>query len=431
MKTRRLLLLLFAIWQSSALAATITGRVIDRATRVPLPFASVGIMGTSLGTTTNAEGAFSLAVPTGSLPVKLRVSYIGYRTETVEVSAQNSREPLLVTLEAADNALKEIIVMPDSSLRQLLRKAYARIEQNYPTQPLSYQIFYRESLRTPENRYVFAGEALLHGYVSGYQNTTEDGQVEVRRVRVSRFAGRDTLTNVVFIGGLFCFATADFVKRRADFLRGDKSKYRYELVEETVYDNRPTYVVTFAHTRKKTAGQLLIDKQTLAYRSVEVSGRLDSTAARYGTTENDHAKTAYRMIGDRWYLQYLTLSNQNKRLGKNVIAAVDLLVTDLDTNAVQPIPPARRIDLGYVFLPPAKRHPYALWPGIHDAGSHKVVGYQHPAGCRRFAQRRRDQSQGQCQQPIAAAHGDSDPGRAKVRRPVRAAPERWCSSTRL
>ena len=54
----------FLIASSSAFSqkTRIEGKVVDRETGKAVPFASVGIVGTSLGTSTNLNGEFSLVV---------------------------------------------------------------------------------------------------------------------------------------------------------------------------------------------------------------------------------------------------------------------------------------------------------------------------------------------------------------------------------
>ncbi len=65
---------------------TIRGVVTDKVTGDPLPAANVVIVGTMMGTTTDADGAFILEVPAGDYV--LRVSYIGYETKEQAVSVK-------------------------------------------------------------------------------------------------------------------------------------------------------------------------------------------------------------------------------------------------------------------------------------------------------------------------------------------------------
>ncbi len=65
---------------------TIRGVVTDKATGDPLPAANIVVVGTMMGTTTDADGAFILEVPAGDYV--LRVSYIGYETKEQPVSVK-------------------------------------------------------------------------------------------------------------------------------------------------------------------------------------------------------------------------------------------------------------------------------------------------------------------------------------------------------
>ncbi|WP_298740933.1 von Willebrand factor type A domain-containing protein [uncultured Chitinophaga sp.] len=61
----------------------ITGTVQDAASQTPLAGVTVSLLGSRQGVTTDAKGAFSIAVPQGK--ASLRASYIGYQPQTVVV----------------------------------------------------------------------------------------------------------------------------------------------------------------------------------------------------------------------------------------------------------------------------------------------------------------------------------------------------------
>ncbi|MXV49873.1 SusC/RagA family TonB-linked outer membrane protein [Pedobacter sp. HMF7647] len=73
---------------------TITGTVTDQADASPLPGVSIKIKGTTSGTVTNADGRFTIAVPSGST---LQFTYIGYVTKEIAVTSSNSMNVSLVT----------------------------------------------------------------------------------------------------------------------------------------------------------------------------------------------------------------------------------------------------------------------------------------------------------------------------------------------
>lgn len=87
----------------------ITGSVVDADSREPLAFASVQIDGTGSGTTTNEQGMFSITLPLRTPNLKLVVSFVGYKTESLLLS--DSRTKYTVLLHADAGSLKEVIVV--------------------------------------------------------------------------------------------------------------------------------------------------------------------------------------------------------------------------------------------------------------------------------------------------------------------------------
>ncbi|MGA0560175.1 SusC/RagA family TonB-linked outer membrane protein [Larkinella sp. VNQ87] len=71
-----------------------------------LPGATVSVKGTTQGTTTDAEGRFSINLPAGSNV--LVISFIGMKTQEVEVG---TRTNLTITLVANDQSLDEVVVI--------------------------------------------------------------------------------------------------------------------------------------------------------------------------------------------------------------------------------------------------------------------------------------------------------------------------------
>ncbi|WP_411272994.1 SusC/RagA family TonB-linked outer membrane protein [Daejeonella sp.] len=81
----------------------VTGKVTD-SDNLPLPGVSVKVSGSAQGTSTDANGNFTISVPTAS---SLVFTYIGYTSQTIAV---NGRSSLNVVLAADATALGEVIV---------------------------------------------------------------------------------------------------------------------------------------------------------------------------------------------------------------------------------------------------------------------------------------------------------------------------------
>lgn len=108
MKKRILNLLLLALFYSGTLLAqnmSIEGVVVDKKSGETLIGASVIQKGTTTGTITNLDGAFTLSIPVGTT---LTVSYIGYVSQEVVVR-DNSK--LRIQLDPDSKTLDEVIVV--------------------------------------------------------------------------------------------------------------------------------------------------------------------------------------------------------------------------------------------------------------------------------------------------------------------------------
>lgn len=118
--TFTILLIFFLYNHSLALSNqnVIKGKVTDAETTFPLPFASVGILGTSAGTTTSARGEFELAGNFAKDAV-LVVSYTGY--DRVEISIQDfdPSEDIIITLTPSFFNLDEVVVTGTRTYRTL------------------------------------------------------------------------------------------------------------------------------------------------------------------------------------------------------------------------------------------------------------------------------------------------------------------------
>jgi len=101
-----LLLGLFAITTAMAQNKTITGRVVGADDGLPLPGVSVRVKGGTAGTSTGADGNFSLTAPSNAST--LTFTYIGFVTQEVNVSATNRVEVRLLT---DAKQLSEVVVV--------------------------------------------------------------------------------------------------------------------------------------------------------------------------------------------------------------------------------------------------------------------------------------------------------------------------------
>jgi TonB-linked SusC/RagA family outer membrane protein len=84
----------------------ISGKITDASTGENLPGVNILVKGTNLGTTSDADGAFRLAIPNGD--ATLVFTFIGYKTSEIVVGNQTT---FTINLEADTKLLEEVVVV--------------------------------------------------------------------------------------------------------------------------------------------------------------------------------------------------------------------------------------------------------------------------------------------------------------------------------
>ena len=92
---------------------TVTGIVVDSATREPLGAASVFCQNTTLGTVTNKQGEFSLQLKSGGYD--LIFTYTGYQTQTIRITGDVSRFEIVMIKE--DKSLGEVVIKSSNEVK--------------------------------------------------------------------------------------------------------------------------------------------------------------------------------------------------------------------------------------------------------------------------------------------------------------------------
>ncbi|MDO1502390.1 TonB-dependent receptor [Winogradskyella maritima] len=105
--TQGLLVVLVALFSMSAIAqSTLTGKIFDLELEGPLPGANIIEVGTSNGTTTDADGNFTLA--TIATSGQIEISYVGFKSVILKFSGNKNFGTINL---AVDNSLDEIVIV--------------------------------------------------------------------------------------------------------------------------------------------------------------------------------------------------------------------------------------------------------------------------------------------------------------------------------
>ncbi|MFC0772146.1 SusC/RagA family TonB-linked outer membrane protein [Terrimonas alba] len=104
--TMLIFLLAFFSPSSFAQTKTVTGKVVNTDTKEPLSGASVQVKGTTKGTTTDADGTFTIEAPEGAV---LEIGSVSY--QAVEVKPSRTKGVLLVNLSLKEKDLGDVVVV--------------------------------------------------------------------------------------------------------------------------------------------------------------------------------------------------------------------------------------------------------------------------------------------------------------------------------
>ncbi len=343
MRQTFIILLLLSVYKLS-FAETFSGKIIDSKTLQPLPFVNIGIKGTYNGTTTNIQGEFSINIPSNPKYRTLVFSCIGY--ETKEYRIQNNESSLSLHLKPLTYDISEITIMPDSTLRSFLRKAFDKIPENYPSYPTKYEGFCRTSLQNEKGEYLRFMEVLTEIYKSSYENK-EEGTIKVIDSR--KYIDNKSFNEfpLVFYGSSHYVHTNDAVKKRAKYLEGGH-QFNYQLTGTTKLNKNTIYIIRFRPTKSNKSfcsGNIYIDANSLAYVKIEIEYSDEQLKSRFNLipenlTSLDKSVTTTYIKEDSIYRINALFENEHIKTANNKVISspLEYIITSYSANNVLKIP---------------------------------------------------------------------------------------------
>ena len=109
------LLIYFTICSTLAYSQfTVSGKIVDSTTKEPLSSASVYCQNTTVGTTTNKDGEFSLQLKSGGY--ELIVSYTGYQTRQIRINSTDGKIPD-IDMVKEEKSLGEVVIKSSNEVK--------------------------------------------------------------------------------------------------------------------------------------------------------------------------------------------------------------------------------------------------------------------------------------------------------------------------
>ncbi|MGN6195116.1 MAG: SusC/RagA family TonB-linked outer membrane protein [Ginsengibacter sp.] len=271
--------------QTMAQQRTVTGKVTS-SDGSPLVGATVIVVGQKSGETTDANGAFSISVPQNAK--QLQISYVGYQSETVDISGQSD---VKVTLQSSAQALTDVVVTGYGTTRK--KDLTGAVSQ------ISSKDFTTGNLANPAQ--LFQGK--VPGVVVTVPGGDPNGAISIRlRGQTSLSGGQSPL---IVVDGV----PLDDPNELADIPADDIASIDVlkDASAAAIYGSRGSNGVLVVNTKKGAAG-----KTTVTY---DGSVSVDKVAKYY-----DMANAAQWKAG---YTQLLTSQNATQGAIDTAIAGYD------------------------------------------------------------------------------------------------------------
>ena len=243
----------------------IRGVVMDKKTRKPLPYANVFIINKSIGTISNASGAFMLKLTDIPPEDTLGVSYLGYRLFRMPLSDIDTNH-ITIRLSTDQVQLDEIIIRPYDPI-YIITKAVESIPDNYELNASVLTAFFRESTKQNDDN-ISLSEAVIHIFKESYMSLRPD-KVKIYKGRKGNNITNKENIDFIVQGGLYNNLQLDIVKNGITFLDKDYFHLYDYSIDKIIYNQeRPTYVIVFDQRDGVNypcyMGKLYIDVESLA-----------------------------------------------------------------------------------------------------------------------------------------------------------------------
>ena len=191
---RALFIILFSLTVLCVKAQRITlsSRVQDKVTSEPLPFASVGIKGKSVGTVTNLHGEFDFHIPPEYRNEILVISMLGYENFEAPLWSLLESKPQTIDMNKSTTVLEEVVVSDSLMGGEIVKIALARVQRNFPMEPFLLDGFYRD-IKKVGGTSISLLEAAVKIYDENYiePRNKEKLRERVRLVEVRKSLGYD------------------------------------------------------------------------------------------------------------------------------------------------------------------------------------------------------------------------------------------------
>jgi len=361
------------------------GKVVDRRSGKALPYATIALLETSLGSISNQEGEFSFKIPLDLPDPMLVISYMGYKKQIIAVSYP-VESILEIRLKKETLPLQEVIIRYADPVK-LLNEAIRRIPKNYLENHSTMTAFYRESVKRDDHCMIYT-EAVLDVAKTPYTMASTGDQVSIRKRRkITDVSAEDTVL-MKLRSGIYTSLNLDVIRNRPDFLQEDfLNRYDLEFTDMMAYGDRLVYVISFQQKAMIPdllfRGQLFLDQESLALLAADFEFNPDlihKEAGLFLVSRSPNIRIRpvlaryhvdYRSVNNLYYVSQvrgeveMKVRKRRKWISSRYQISIELAITDLIPDQRLRINPADRVSRNIVLADEPFLSDPVFW-GIHN-----------------------------------------------------------------
>jgi hypothetical protein len=303
-----LIALLFCICTSSFSQTMIVGKVLEKGSTAPIPYVNVSLVGTTIGTSTDESGKFTLRIDESSARREIKFSSIGYISATHEIDSLLAlSDEIVIELAAEVTLLGEVSVDGLRLIpRDIISHAVRSIEKNYNQHPFNAEYYSRIVTQNPTSGGVYNLESVLFGYYEGY------GEKQKRKFKLlqKRESGANPIEGHLYWPSHELFQ-ADLLsqpEQNGIFALKHIDKFQLTLEDVTLYDKDTVQVIDYVlpRPRKETTGYGIVPHRYNGKLYITTAGAIVRHIVNAPPFQFD---IIYRKIGEHYY-PYLIKGNR-------------------------------------------------------------------------------------------------------------------------
>ncbi len=280
----------------------IHGRIIDQITKEPLSFASIKLG--YRGVISSNDGSFKISIRELDQQKnnKLKISFIGYRTQ--EINLKSINDNLIIEMELMENQLDAVEIT--NGAEEIIKKAIRNFKINYADKPYAIYGIQSEELEDQNKNQIYHLTADLKSIMPKF--SSEDKiKIELNNLDLKESKKADSSNFVIWGATGRAIEFFDFSNNSYSILDSTKFKRFRFIVEESVYENRPIYKISFSPKKNREnsyESYLIIDKATFAIITLQIEA-INSNSL-WAILHQSKWQINYKEFNKKWYFKSLT-----------------------------------------------------------------------------------------------------------------------------